>query len=151
MKCFPELQRLPSGRYRLRRVVPEQLQLFFDGKKNKTYSLGTDKREVIKLAKLKSVEFDMEVDQARAELKAHDEAKTDKTSFHSFRPIAHALLPLRTPLGQCNRRCTFDRPRFSSAAGCMTSPVISALGAQVLCYKIINRILAFDWHNSMYR
>ena len=52
MPRYPGLQRLPSGRYRLRRVVPQQLQRFFDGKKNKTYSLTHDPKESLKLAKL---------------------------------------------------------------------------------------------------
>lgn len=73
MKCFPGLQRSDTGRYRLRRVIPKDVRPFFDGKKNKVYPLGTDKREAITLAKLSSAEFDLEVDRARASLRSQED------------------------------------------------------------------------------
>jgi integrase len=82
MPSYPGLQRLPSGRYRLRRVVPQQLQRFFDGKKNKTYSLTHDPKESLKLAKLKSIDFDAEVDRAWARLR-EAEGITEKRNLSS--------------------------------------------------------------------
>jgi len=82
MPSYPGLQRLPSGRYRLRRVVPQPLQRFFDGKKNKTYSLTHDPKESIKLAKLKSIDFDAEVDRAWARLRKA-EGITEKRALSS--------------------------------------------------------------------